>query len=65
MANDRIWLVCRTCGREKLLAKYYPTLYSDPVPDVSEWALEHIHSETRGLDLRGDVCFDLRTESVV
>ena len=67
MANDLIFLKCRTCGHTKMLAKYYPTLghgvwYPD---EVSRFVEKHMEcSPNFGYDdLKGDRCFDLFTES--
>ncbi len=66
MANDRIFMKCHGCGETKMMAKYYPTIGRGVwFPEsVSEWVEQHMWScvETK-MDLEGDRCFDLFTES--
>lgn len=67
MANDRIRMTCRHCGSERTLAKYYPEMAHGIFdPDaVCEWVEKHMEcSPAFGtMDLNGDRCFDLSTES--
>ena len=67
MANDRIHIRCRNCGRVRTLAKYYPTIGSGVwEPQVlADWIDQHIQcSPNFGReDLNGDRCFDLMVES--
>lgn len=67
MANDRIYMKCRNCGKEKMLAKYYPTMgHGIAFPaEVICWIEEHIMCSPHfgENDLHGDRCFDLFTES--
>jgi hypothetical protein len=67
MANDRIWIVCKSCGSKKLLAKYYPTRFADnwPSTDFDEWMYEHMHAPCREpvADLGEDTGFELLTEA--
>lgn len=67
MANDRIYITCKYCGAEKLLAKYYPTINANewPASDFADWMYTHMHCEThpRGFDLAGEPGFTLKTES--
>lgn len=66
MANDRIYMKCRGCGETKMLAKYYPSNYGVWWPEeVCKWIEDHMkHSPNFGeMDLKGDRCFDLFTES--
>ena len=67
MANDRIFFKCRGCGETKMLAKYYPTIgHGIWFPEsVSEWVEKHMECSPNfgGMDLKGDRCFDLFTES--
>jgi len=42
MANNRLFVVCKGCGDEKLLLKYYPTGGWYPVDfSFSEWIEKH------------------------
>jgi len=66
MANDRIFLRCRNCGESTLLAKYYPSNYGvwdrDQLCDFIDKHIECSPFFGR-MDLHGDRCFDLFTES--
>jgi hypothetical protein len=67
MANDLIFFKCRGCGETKILAKYYPLLgHGVWFPDsVSDWVEKHMRCSPNfgKMDLGGDRCFDLFTES--
>ena len=68
MANDRLWLICKHCKKEVLLAKYYPIKSHSRL-----WSAEHLvvfiethieHSPNFGHnDLNGDTCFEIGTDS--
>ena len=63
MANDYLILRCRKCQAEKTLFKYYPSM-SYVMDDVEKWIKEHIREcFNPGMDLAGERCFDLTTES--
>jgi hypothetical protein len=67
MANDRIFFKCRHCGETKMLAKYYPTMghgvWDQDV--VADWVGKHMMCSPAfyQMNLQGDRCFDLFTES--
>ena len=67
MANDRIFFKCRHCSETKMLAKYYPTLGNGVwfPEEVCNWIEKHMKCSPAfgGMDLGGDRCFDLFTES--
>ena len=45
MANDRIWIVCTSCGEKKLITKYYPHYDLGELwePGTLEpWVIEHL-----------------------
>lgn len=69
MANDRIYIVCRQCGSQKMLAKYYP---GGPMgvwfPEaVEHWVDKHMRCSPASVNfcptLNGDRCFNLIAES--
>jgi hypothetical protein len=63
MANDRIYLTCKTCGERKMLVKYYPSLSGSLGTNLEEWLYEHLHHGNFGMFLDGDPGFTLITES--
>ena len=67
MANDRIFISCKHCGEQMTLAKYYPTIGHGIWHHESLDAFIKKHMECSpafgGMDLGGDVCFELSTES--
>lgn len=63
MANDRIFIRCRKCGEQKMLAKYYPTIARYGV-DVSDFVSEHLANCIEGAPMYlPDRVFDLLTEA--
>jgi len=67
MANDRIFFKCRGCEETLMLAKYYPSMgHGIWFPEmVSAWVEKHMECSPHfyDMDLKGDRCFDLFTES--
>ena len=69
MANDRIFLKCRHCGKTKSFIKYYPSAHgiqSSNFYDFAKWINRHMECNFDvgvKMDLGGDRCFDLFTES--
>ena len=66
MANDRIYFKCRHCGETAMLAKYWPSSGEVTSPDfIGNWVAKHMGCSPNfyDMDLRGDRCFDLFTES--
>lgn len=67
MANDRIFLKCRHCGDCTMLAKYYPTIGHGiwNHEKLDEWVDKHMQCSPHfgEIDLKGDRCFDLFSES--
>lgn len=69
MANDRLYMRCRTCGEAKMLAKYYPGPHSLEIWDsdaMSKWMSDHLECNSGvwcHATMNGDRCFDLFTES--
>ena len=67
MANDRIWIKCRGCGKKRSFAKYYPTLgHGIWFPKaVEDWVEKHMKCSPNfgKQDLGGDRCFDFIAES--
>ena len=70
MANDRLYIKCKTCGKEQMLAKFYPL---DPgigpiTADggkITRFLLKHMkycHPRRRKMDMGGDPGFVLHTE---
>jgi len=65
MANDRLIIVCDTCGGWKTLVKYSPG-GSDYIPESGGWIalhLMHCHPFAFCNDLKGVTGFHLITES--
>jgi hypothetical protein len=65
VANDRIWVRCKTCQAYKLLFKYYPSGgYCWDDEEMAAFLNEHI-TEHRGqlFNLEGEPGFELFTES--
>ncbi len=65
MANDRIYIVCKYCREKAVLLKYYPSgTYLPSGLDLEDFLCEHIQCSPNfgGIDLHGDVGFDLLTE---
>jgi hypothetical protein len=66
VANDRIWIECPVCKKQRLLYKYYPAGGYTWTPDEEEDFLDtHIHECGKKFDgsLNGDPFFRLVTES--
>ena len=65
MANDRIYLRCKTCEAQKLLYKYYPQRegYANDADVLTAWMNEHLHERAYAMNLAGDPGFVLVTES--
>jgi hypothetical protein len=65
VANDRIYIVCKSCNRGRLLLKYYPSgsfATSDTVGDFMAAHLDGCHYYF-GNTLDGDPKFWLATEA--
>lgn len=68
MANDRVFLVCKTCHKATLLYKFYPGvpfMYRDALPGLDKFIEQHVVGcHPRGLEgnLGGDPGFFLITE---
>jgi hypothetical protein len=69
MANDRVWIVCKGCGKSRLLLKYYP---SGDFVDDKEWCNPRVidflnaHFDScrdRGSTLDGEFGFEFLCES--
>jgi hypothetical protein len=60
-------MVCKNCGDKQLLAKYYPSMGHGmwSVEAFAVWVEKHMEcSPYFGLfDLKGDNCFEVRSES--
>ena len=62
MANDRIWIVCTTCGERTLLTKHLPSCdlgsggFWQPPEKLYEWLTEHLdhHPNQYCMDLGGN-----------
>lgn len=63
MSNDRIYLVCKSCGKKGLLGKYWGVRFDGW--DIMSFSEEHVRcSPNFGLQtLKGDECFKVETES--
>jgi hypothetical protein len=65
MANDRVFIKCKTCGGWKMLLKHYPP--TGPAPsdnNILGWLEKHAacHPHRYEMDLKGDPGFTLHTE---
>lgn len=67
MANDRIKITCKKCSESMTFAKYYPTIGHGIWDEKSLSDFVHKHMQCSpafgGMDLDGDRCFDLSTDS--
>jgi len=67
MANDRVFIVCKSCGDVALLLKFYPGKLAewDNKTPLVEWLDGHgkHHPRLQEGDLAGDPGFELFTES--
>lgn len=66
MAVDRLYLICKNCGRRRLLFKYWGGGFAQvwKPEELEDFVNEHIScSPVAGFDLGGDTCFLFETEN--
>lgn len=64
MANDRVFIVCKTCGAWKMLLKHFPGSLGTRDNGILEWLDSHgaCHPQYYNSDLQGNPGFKLATE---
>ena len=68
MSNDLIYLQCTTCEKMECMVKYYPSnngvFYPDSLIKFIDTHIKcNVMVKNRQLDLKGEACFKLLTES--